>query len=94
MHTKGIDNPSDFLSRHPNPSKVEEPEKMAEDYVNFLIMHAVPKAMSLSEIQQATKADNTLQCLTEIIWTDQWEASSSRKTLEGVDLTAILQNQR
>ena len=34
---------------------------MTEDYVNFLITHAVPKAMSLSEVQQATKDDKTLK---------------------------------
>lgn len=46
---------------------------MAEDYVNFLTNHAVPKAMSLSEIQLATKSDKTLQCLAEAICTGQWE---------------------
>ena len=70
IHTKGIQNPSDFLSRHANRNEVETHEKMTEDYVNFLITHAVPKAMSLSEIQQATKYDKTLQHIIEMINTN------------------------
>ena len=83
VHTRGIWNPSDFLSRHPNSSEMETHEEMAEDYVNFLTTHAVPKAMFLAEIQEATKADNTLQSLTEMISTNQWEAKEA--ILEGAD---------
>ena len=43
----------------------------------------VPKAMSLSEIQQATK---TLQNLMEMISTNQWETNADRSP-EGLDLT-------
>ena len=64
VHTKGSDNPSDFLSRRTN---LIEKEIMAEDYVHFLSIHAVPKAMTLSEIQEATAVDPTLQQLAEII---------------------------
>lgn len=53
--------------RHTNVSEVELREEMAEDYVNLFTTHAVPKAMSLVDIQEATKADNTLQSLTEMI---------------------------
>ena len=67
VHTKGSQNPSDFLSRHSNPRENEKLDVLAEDYVNFLIIHAVPKAMSLEEIQLATKADNTLQRLTDLL---------------------------
>ena len=67
MHTKGSDNPSDFLSRHTNVIEKKQQEVMAEDYVHFLSIHAVPKAMTLSEIQEATAVDPTLQQLAEII---------------------------
>ena len=36
---------------------------MAAQYVNFISTHAVPRAMSLEAIHQATKADPTLQKL-------------------------------
>ena len=86
-HTKGILNPSDFLSRHPNVSDADRQDTLAEDYVNFLVGHAVPKAMSLSEIQQATKEDNTLQYLAEVIRGDIWDEIPSH--LEGVDLDEL-----
>ena len=86
VHTKGSQNPSDFLSRHPNPKENEKLDLLAEDY---LITHAVPKAMSLEEIQLATKADNTLQRLTEIIHMEQWESVIRGSTWEGVDQSEL-----
>ena len=43
VHTKGTLNPSDFLSRHPISCDSDKPDALAEDYVNFIISHAVPK---------------------------------------------------
>ncbi len=60
VHTKGQDNPSDFLSRHPLQDTTL-PNNHAEDYVNFLSQQSVPKAMTLSEIETATCNDATLQ---------------------------------
>ncbi|CAB4038802.1 Transposon Ty3-I Gag-Pol poly [Paramuricea clavata] len=68
----GSDNPSDFLSRHPCQETDNKHEMSAEQYVNFLTMHAVPKAMTIQEIQEATKHDKTLQLLTEIIRKQAW----------------------
>ena len=56
-HTQGVQNPSDFLSRHAYQNEVETHEKMTEDY-NFLVTRAVHKAMSY-EIKQATKDEET-----------------------------------
>ncbi|CAB4039890.1 PREDICTED: uncharacterized protein K02A2.6-like [Paramuricea clavata] len=42
---------------------------MADNYVCFLTQHAVPRAMTLPEIQQATVADSTLQILSNLITT-------------------------
>ena len=54
MHTKGSDNPSDYLSRHTNFVSSDKLDKMAEEYVNFVTSFAVPKAVILEQIQQAT----------------------------------------
>ena len=89
VHTKGSQNPSDFLSRHPNQKENEKQDILAEDYVNFFITHAIPKAMSLDEIQQATKADSTLQRLAEIIHMEQWESIIRGSTYEGVDCSEL-----
>ena len=70
VHTKGQNNPSDFLSRHPSPEVSHADEQSAESYVNFIASHSTPKAMSLDEIKQATKLDKTLQKLIELIRTN------------------------
>lgn len=46
VYMKGNDNPSDILSRHPCEETENKHEVSAENYVNFLVTHAVPKAMT------------------------------------------------
>ena len=58
---------------------------MEEDYINFLSGHAVPKAMTLSEIQTATRADQTLQQLAKMICTNQWD----EQDISGADLADL-----
>ena len=53
--------------------------------MNFLSGHAVPKAMTLSAIQKATRADQTLQQLANIISTNQWD----EQDIPGADLANL-----
>ena len=55
VFTSGANNAADFLSRHPASKADLTQEASAEDYVNFLTSHAVPKAMTLKEIQKERK---------------------------------------
>ena len=48
VHTKGVDNRSDFLSRHPSQDMSSLQEKIATRYVNFITSHAIPKAKLLA----------------------------------------------
>ncbi|CAB4013330.1 Transposon Tf2-9 poly [Paramuricea clavata] len=76
-YTKGLDNPSDFLSRHlpvNNTTDDRQFQTMADNYVCFLTQHA---AMTLPEIQQATVADSTLQILSNLITTGKWHLIDS-----------------
>lgn len=50
---------------------------MAEDYVNFLSLHAIPRAMTLAELQEATKADAILQYLIQVICSGEWSKLQS-----------------
>ena len=62
QYIKGQDNPSDFLScHHPTPITMNTDEfaAISVKYFNFIVNHAVPKAMALSEIEDATKFDKT-----------------------------------
>ncbi|CAB4022055.1 Hypothetical predicted protein [Paramuricea clavata] len=73
QYQPGSDNPADFMSRHPLPSSpTSHEERCAEEYVNFVSMHAVPKALTLEEIKEATKADTTLQAVIQAVQTKQW----------------------
>ena len=70
-YRKGSDNPSDYLSRHPNQS-ITVKDHMAEDYVRFISSHAVPNAMTIAEIELATSKDPTLQKVIELHKSNQW----------------------
>ena len=50
-----------LISCHPTAAEDDSHGKLAEDYICFITSHAVPKAMTLMEIQQATSEDATLQ---------------------------------
>ena len=68
---KDAENPADFMSRHPNLQATVE-RNVADEYVNYVCTNAVPKAMTLQEIQAETEKDSTLQSLIKAIETDRW----------------------
>ena len=98
VYKKGSENPSDFLLRHTRKDSDNNVEtSVAEDYVNFLSNHAVPKAMTLVEIQKATLPDNTLQKLVQIIGEDSWHtiqnlSPDTKIDKEELQLFAKIQN--
>jgi transposase InsO family protein len=90
VHMEGNHNPSDFLSRHVSNRDDSLHDKMAEDYVNFLCTEAVPKAMTLTEIQTSTSEDVTLQCLIDIIRNQSWnKIDTQSEDLDGADLAEL-----
>ena len=70
---RDAENPADFMSRHPSSIAPEEPN-LAEVYVNYVSINAVPKAMTLEEIKQETKHDVEMQAVIKAVETDQWSA--------------------
>jgi len=81
-YQRGSDNPADYMSRHPTLNKANSREqKIAEEYINYISSHAIPKAMTVKEVATATARDNTLQhvikCLDSGIWTDDIQVNSS-----------------
>ena len=68
---KGSDNPSDYMSRHPASHRPEQ-DTIAEEYVNFITKNAVPKAMTLREIEEETRKDKTLQAAIDLIRRNRW----------------------
>lgn len=67
---KNDKNPADFMSRHP-VAGFSAPN-LAEEYVNYVCCNAVPKAMTLQEVQFETQQDLTMQALATAIESGQW----------------------
>ena len=68
----GKENPSDYMSRHPRFPPTTLHSQIGEDYVNFLTYHAVPKAIALSEIEEETQKDHTMQAVRSFIQQGNW----------------------
>jgi hypothetical protein len=49
VYKAGKDNPADLLSRHPLPVNRNKPN-IADEYVNFITVAAVPTALTLHDI--------------------------------------------
>ena len=62
-YKQGSQNPADFLSRHPTP-RTKQHTNIADTYVNFIATTAVPPALPLSEVGEATSNDELL-CLVQ-----------------------------
>ena len=88
----GKDNSADFLSRHPTLESVSKHANMADKYVNLLALAAVPKAMTMREIQTSTNAEKILQSLRAAIRCNMWDSDlvNPYKNIKE-ELTVIMQ---
>ena len=75
QHVPGPENPADVVSRLPLPHQPHVEQSIAEEYINYVATNAVPKAMTLAEIEKASLADPLLQrvhaCISSGIWPEQ-----------------------
>ena len=55
-------------------------EKIADNYVNYLVNHIVPKSMTLHEIEMATLNDPLLQKVRECIRSGKWDKTDTHLT--------------
>ena len=69
-HVKGVENISDYPSRHPFSEETDDSE--LEEYVQFIASYACPNALSIEEIQQETLNDPVLQIVADLIRTNTW----------------------
>jgi hypothetical protein len=78
------------LSRHPSkqPTTASREQKIAEEYVNYLTVTSTPKALTVQEIEEATKADATLQAVSKAIETGNWQAGPKQSDVDSVAYTA------
>ncbi|KAL5018211.1 hypothetical protein ScPMuIL_003933 [Solemya velum] len=73
-YAPGKTNPADFMSRHPvNSTKTLRHSKVAEEYLNFIVQHSVPKAMDLEQIARETAKDAVLQEVIGRVLSGKWK---------------------
>lgn len=81
VYRPGSDNPADFLSRHPcqQTRQTSREEKVAEEFIDYISINSVPKAMSIEQVRCATMADATLQAVVQALGTGKWQQNLSDK---------------
>ena len=82
VYQPGKSNPADYMSRHPlsttNDSSREQ--KMAEEYVNLITTNAVPRSLTLDEIELETQNDDILQQCIHAIKHNKWHEAQKNAT--------------
>lgn len=82
FHQNGASNPADYFSRHP----VEQPKNTnrddVEQYVNFILNNAIPKAISIDKIKSETLKDNFLQLFKTAIESGDWSKLKQYETVK------------
>nr|XP_034319592.1 uncharacterized protein K02A2.6-like [Crassostrea gigas] len=84
-YKKGVDNPADYMSRHPDIRTDEngsKEEKIGEEFVNFVAQHAVPKTVTLLEVAECTANDANLQMVIQNLRTGKWITKSDNMSMQ------------
>ena len=77
IYQPGHLNAADILSRSPQPSTDNNQE--TEDYINYIANNAVPKAMTLDEIETASQTDSCLKKVRDCLSRNKWSKQGSMK---------------
>ena len=80
----GKSNPANYTSIHPvDVATVDEYDETAETehYVAYITRNAVPKAVTLKEVELATSQDRVLQAVMACILSSRWHQPSSNVSL-------------
>ncbi|XP_041453694.1 uncharacterized protein K02A2.6-like [Lytechinus variegatus] len=79
-HVPGKGNPADPLSRLPVVNAPNRERDIAEDYIDAILSYAVPRAMTRSEIANATSNDTELQRVMASIRSNSWSKDDMMST--------------
>ena len=78
----GVSNPADYSSRHPmGDPESQKYEDEAEEHIAFVAKNAVPKAVTLSEIESAVANDPTLQAVMSAVMSGCWHKAPPNVSL-------------
>lgn len=78
IYKPGKSNIADPLSRLVNWPELSEnrAKSLADEYVNWIVTHAEPKAVKLEEIEQASRDDQAIQAVKRGIFDEIWDEIS------------------
>lgn len=82
VHKPGLGNFADYLSRHPVDATGND--TVDEDYVNALLPHITPRALTIEDFASATNEDERLTLLAENIKAGTVPQTNSLKDYRGV----------
>ena len=93
----GKSNPADYAPRHPvDVATVDEYDETAETehYVAYIARNAVPKAMTLKEVELATSQDRVLQAVMACIMSGRWHQPPSNVSLAELSRYENIKNEQ
>ena len=60
---------TEYMSRHPMHL---DTRNISEEYVNFLTLESLPRAIELDEVREASMTDKTIQMVSQFTRTGRW----------------------
>lgn len=72
QYTPGTENRADFLSRLPLRNQPHIERSLAEEYLSYVVANAVPNALTLYQLQEASLADSTLKQVHACLGSGEW----------------------
>ena len=81
----GATNPADYASRHPvGDTESQKYDLESEEHIYFVAKNAVPKAITLREIESATAEDLTIQAVMSAVGSGCWHRTSPSASLSEI----------
>ena len=77
------------MSGHPSKQRTtaSREQKIEEEYVNYITVTSTPKALTVQEIEEASKADATLEAVSKAIETGNWQDGPKQSDVDSVAYT-------
>lgn len=90
-YSPGSTNPADVLSRLPLPNQATRERNIAEEYVHYIARNAVPKALTVAQLEDATKKDPVLKLVYQSTMSGKWQKSNETNAFFHIkhELTAV-----
>ena len=93
-YRSGPSNPADYASRHPiGDPESPKYEVEAEEHVAYVAKNAVPKAVTLTEIETAVAKDPTLQAVMSAVKSGIWHKAPDNVSLSELSRSEKMKEQ-